>query len=436
LLGIPVTVQATFFLIPLIVLQSRDVAGALIWTAVVFFSVLAHELGHALAMRAFGSQPSIVLQMFGGLTLWPDDFAPTAKQRLFVTAGGPLTGLMLGGIALLLKFFVDDPSEHLEMALFDAVWVNIGWSIINLFPMLPFDGGLLLDASAELLTGRPRARWVGVVSIVTGCAVIAGAIYVKMILLAIFAVDAVLHGWRRFKTGGFEQMLESAWAAIRAGQLERGESTLRALVAQELTHEHRVLALHGLAWVLLMRREIDAAKATIHSMKEEDVAPQLLARLAAADNDTQGVIRILTPLSEMLPPEDLALLCSALSADGRFGEVVQHCQAIAARGGTLEPALSNAALRLFQDGAFRESFLVSELAFGHTHDARHAYNAACSLVRQERLDEAMTWLTRAVDAGYIQAATMASDSDLGPLRARDDFQKLIAGLPVPRPQVS
>ena len=40
----------------------------------------------------------------------------------------------------------------------------------------------------------------------------------------------------------------------------------------------------------------------------------------------------------------------------------------------------------------------------------------------------MQWLQKAVQAGYKDAAHMKKDTDLDPLRDRDDFKKLLAEL--------
>ena len=41
----------------------------LVWVAVVFVSILFHELGHALAFRFYGQPSRIVLYMAGGMTV-------------------------------------------------------------------------------------------------------------------------------------------------------------------------------------------------------------------------------------------------------------------------------------------------------------------------------------------------------------------------------
>ena len=78
-------------------------------------------------------------------------------------------------------------------------------------------------------------------------------------------------------------------------------------------------------------------------------------------------------------------------------------------------------------------------------DADSLYNAACfrsvaaavqtkspgadaARLAQDDADRAMQWLQKAVQAGYKDAAHMKKDTDLDPLREREDFKKLLAGL--------
>ena len=78
-------------------------------------------------------------------------------------------------------------------------------------------------------------------------------------------------------------------------------------------------------------------------------------------------------------------------------------------------------------------------------DAESLYNAACfravtagvqakapgadtARLAQEDADRAMQWLHQAVQAGFKDAAHMKKDTDLDPLREREDFKKLIAEL--------
>jgi hypothetical protein len=73
--GIPVRVHPLFWLVGVILgLRGADTeapgnAGIdlLIWVGVLFFSILIHELGHAVTMQRFGQAARIVLYMMGGL---------------------------------------------------------------------------------------------------------------------------------------------------------------------------------------------------------------------------------------------------------------------------------------------------------------------------------------------------------------------------------
>src|SRR5689334_12648737 len=99
--GIPVAVEGWFWLATVFLgggLQAHSPeawAGVAVWTAVVLVSILVHELGHALVGRRFGASPSIRLHAFGGVTFLPGPHL-TRAQNTFVSAAGPLAGLLLG----------------------------------------------------------------------------------------------------------------------------------------------------------------------------------------------------------------------------------------------------------------------------------------------------------------------------------------------------
>ena len=70
--GIPVRVEPVFFVIMGLLglqLAEESLALVLIWIAVATVSILVHELGHALTLKAFGQPSHIVLQGFGGVTI-------------------------------------------------------------------------------------------------------------------------------------------------------------------------------------------------------------------------------------------------------------------------------------------------------------------------------------------------------------------------------
>jgi Zn-dependent protease len=155
--------------------SSPTVAYALaVAAALLFFvSLIAHELGHALAARRFGIQTEgIELWLLGGVARLSRD-SRTPREEFVVAAAGPLVTLALFGIGLGVGALVGAPGE-----LADAVWVPdddvqvsagmaiIGWLtfingalfVFNIIPAFPLDGGRLARAIAWRFTGdRQRA---------------------------------------------------------------------------------------------------------------------------------------------------------------------------------------------------------------------------------------------------------------------------------------
>lgn len=144
--GFPLYAQPTFlFLIVLWVLPgARDLAGlqsGLIYATVVTLSILVHELGHAFAFRIFGEQnATIVLWGLGGLTYGRTP--SRAWQSIVVSLAGPFVGFCVGLLSLWALFAVGDrAAPGIKDVLNQLVFINIAWTIFNLLPLHPMDGG-------------------------------------------------------------------------------------------------------------------------------------------------------------------------------------------------------------------------------------------------------------------------------------------------------
>ena len=84
LFGFPVRVHPFFWVVSLLLgMGGRDRpirSNVLIWVAVVFVSILVHELGHAFMQRYYGGHPWITLYGFGGLASCNDcDRSPRSQ---------------------------------------------------------------------------------------------------------------------------------------------------------------------------------------------------------------------------------------------------------------------------------------------------------------------------------------------------------------------
>jgi hypothetical protein len=69
--------------------------------------------------------------------------------------------------------------------------------------------------------------------------------------------------------------------------------------------------------------------------------------------------------------------------------------------------------------------VASLQAKAKTEDAAH--------LAKEDADKAVTWLTKAVAAGWTDAAQIRKDADLDFLRDRPDFKKMLADLEIKSP---
>jgi stage IV sporulation protein FB len=196
--GIPVEVQP-FFWISLAVLGgaiNADSASAIFQVVLFilagFISVLIHELGHALTARSFGAHSRITLEAFGGYAAYSG--ATMSRKRSFlITAAGPGIQLLLGG-AILLLFLVLPPLSPTG-AYFLSTLVNISffWAILNLLPVLPLDGGQMLNA----VLGPQRIKitlWVTI-----GVALLVGVAMLSMTRSIIFPIFMGMFAWQAYQ---------------------------------------------------------------------------------------------------------------------------------------------------------------------------------------------------------------------------------------------
>lgn len=160
LLGFPVTVQTSVLVLAgvylLLGLEARNPIPEVVAAVLtIFASILWHELGHAVAARSFGLGPvEITLHGFGGLTF--HSRSDRAWKDLVVTLAGPGAGLALGVASLAVLLLLPLPGLA-GFVITQLVFVNIFWSLFNLLPMYPLDGGNALSAVLRIFV--PAIAW-------------------------------------------------------------------------------------------------------------------------------------------------------------------------------------------------------------------------------------------------------------------------------------
>ena len=180
LFGFPVSVHWMFWLTTAMLggglraTSTEDFRHILIWVVACFVSIVFHELGHALAFRHYGGRPQILLYGFGGLA--SSNIRLTRLQDIIVSLAGPVFSLFLGGCFWILEHLsTNDPISIVWLLRF-MIYINFWWTMLNLLPVLPLDGGRV---SAAVLGNRRTALILSmtVAGLVAGYFLIMGRTY-------------------------------------------------------------------------------------------------------------------------------------------------------------------------------------------------------------------------------------------------------------------
>jgi stage IV sporulation protein FB len=147
--SIPVFVAPWYFLaLAYMVYVAQDVAHGLLWAACVTVSILVHEFGHGLMALWFKLEPSILLHGWGGLTAHTS--ARRDRDDALIILAGPAAGLLLGAVVFAAAWAAErafpgviSTNLILERSVHNLLYLNLFWSLVNLVPMFPLDGGLL-----------------------------------------------------------------------------------------------------------------------------------------------------------------------------------------------------------------------------------------------------------------------------------------------------
>ena len=129
--------------------------------------IAIHELGHFLAMRAFGYRQvrMMLLPMVGGVTIGYEE-KPDPVRRGWVSLMGPLPGIILGAGLLWLMQWPGVDVVSLPPWLGTLAWLLLVINYLNLLPVPPLDGGRLVE---DLLPAR--WAWLRVLVVVGLCAI-------------------------------------------------------------------------------------------------------------------------------------------------------------------------------------------------------------------------------------------------------------------------
>jgi Zn-dependent protease len=447
----PVRVELWFFLITLLIGLGREwlpTEYIFEWMAIVFISVLVHELGHAFAFRRFAQEPRVVLTGMGGLTYGSAPFQ-SRRQDIITSLAGPLTGFVLLGVpAWLLDQQLDfDSSLFLRVVVHDLYWVSFVWSLVNLAPILPLDGGHIVQA----LFGRPVARRVSVVAAIAITIGLFSSGYGLIFFLILGALSAY-EIWLEYRRdsprrvavlppspgeygGGYGGGDYGAPPKRRKGPkppkpMSPRKARQRAHLQAVPDSPAELNVIEGPVPVGLDQVETVGWRA----VRDGDVA---VARRALAKVPAGAKVDpFLRPSVDLLAGDDDDAVAGFLAAYaakpegpagllpatllGKAGKAVEVATGVLdADGAAAAFAVSGLQGHLHYAGHFVSSATVGERLHddARSNRAQVAFEVACSWSRAGRTDLALAWVGRAIDDGFTAGSVLDTEKDLADTRA-------------------
>lgn len=192
---VPVSISPWYLLL-LAYLVYQSPASGLVFAACITVSLLAHELGHALMARHYKLRPHVLLHGLGGLT--GHDRPSSDKSEALIVAAGPLAGLSVAGLSYLALAFLPLSSPLVIVVLTSLLKLNVFWSVFNLLPMWPMDGGQLMRLGAGKAFKPARAeRFTHMASIAVIAAVALATYFFPLSPMVMFIL--AFTAWQNFQ---------------------------------------------------------------------------------------------------------------------------------------------------------------------------------------------------------------------------------------------
>ncbi len=435
LFGIPVRIGAGFWLVAILFgfqqgkTLAENLRQALALTAIVFVSVLIHELGHAVVGRSYGLRPAIMLHAFGGVTSHYGEIS--RGRRIIMSLAGPFAGFAFGGLVWLIARNVVVPAQH-KWIVERLLFVNLGWGILNLVPVLPLDGGNVL--AAALGPKRVVATWS--ISAVFAIAMAALSLKIGSAFLVVLFGFGAIHaiGQARKARGndvdrreGLEDQLRKAKVAM-----DRGDIDDAYLLADDVVHRAKTLPVKNggytaLAWVHVLRGDgLRARKALAKVQPPYALDAYTVAAVEDAAGDHGRARAILEEARKhgLRTAPSTKLLIDLLARDGRLEEAVDvaHEDASlldredvrgvyrAALAANAPRAAARLAARLFELHARPDDALDEARALSTAGD----------------LAGALAALAHAIQLGPVDRDAVRTDPAFSALSGDERFEKILA----------
>ena len=251
----------------------------IIGSALLFASVLVHELSHSLVAISRGYKVSgITLFFLGGVSEIAEE-AAHASEEFWIAVVGPASSVVLAVVFWVLLQAISGTNSQVEALFQYLAFINLALAIFNLIPAFPMDGGRVLKAAVWQATGSlPKAN---AVATTTGSLLGYGLIGVGIIIA--------------FTTGNF---LSGLWLVFIGWFIQSAASSTR----QQF---HVQTALSGLTVGDAMREQVPTVGpgVTVQALLEEYVTREFERVYLVSLGDTfQGLVSVSD--IRQIPPEE------------------------------------------------------------------------------------------------------------------------------------
>ena len=451
-LRFPVRVELWFLVIAVLMGLNRNwlpVGYVFEWIAVVFVSVLVHEIGHALAFRRFAQEPRVVLTGMGGLTYGSAPFRSRTEDVL-TSLAGPLTGLLLLGLPAWLIHRNYDFDDSLQWwIIHDLFWVSCIWSLVNLLPVLPLDGGHVIQA----IWGRPAARRVSVVAALAVVVFLIGSGYrFGWLFFLILGGLSAYEIYAEYKAGASSRVAvlppsPGEWGGGYGGgdygaprsPRRRGQKPpkpMSARKAKQRAHLHSVPdspaelnivegpvpvgleQVETVGWRAVRDGDVATARrALAKAPPGRAVDPFLAPSVDLLAGDVDDAVEGFVAAYRAKPEGPSGLLPATLL--GKHGQAVVVAERLLSDD---SPAAAFAAGGLQGHLHYAGYWVASANVGERLHDdprankAQVAFEVACSWSRVGRTDLALDWVGRAIDDGFTAGTVLDGEQDLADAR--------------------
>lgn len=320
---IPISFHPLFWVFASLIgwLNSGNLVGTAIWLVIIVFSVLIHEFGHALTAILFGQNARIDFIALGGLTSYQGK-SLKLWQQFIIVLNGPLFGFLLFFLAMLVLNLNIFSNQLILSFLVVLRNVNLFWSVVNLLPVLPLDGGQLLRILFEGIWGVKGIRY----AMFTGM-LLAGALSFISFMLQNFIFGAIFF---LFAFQSFDSFRKSKFISSS----DKSESLKGKIIQAEIA-----LKAHQKEKAKEILTEIlsESKKGIIYT-----TAAQYLAFILFEEHEIKKTYEVLSPLKKQLDPQGISLLHKVAFLVKDFNLVEELSPECFKASPTQEVALTNA----------------------------------------------------------------------------------------------